>query len=205
MEWCQALFYLYTLSGEFSKNVSLYYHLGHLFGYSGEELMILLLYSHFNYRLSLYSILMAKYLTTPSFPLFSLQLHQHMLTLGLDTYYFQTLTNLHLTQIFWPDHALHAARHLNIPSETSIVNKSKNPKMNYTIDTLWVLLKHLINDIQDRCIDYDSQITFTRKKLPHYIRFKVHYTRCFSPQFIIKTIDDLYEIASYLELSLLWP
>ena len=77
--------------------------------------------------------------------------------------------------------------------------------MNYTIDTLWVLLEHLIDDIQNRCIDYDSQITFTRKKLPHYIRFRVHYTTHFSPQFIIKTIDDLYELATYLELSLLWP
>ena len=77
--------------------------------------------------------------------------------------------------------------------------------MNCGIDTLWVLLEHLINDLQDRCIEYDSQITFTRKKLPHYIRFKFHYTRHFSPTFIIKTIDDLYEIACYLELSLLWP
>ena len=77
--------------------------------------------------------------------------------------------------------------------------------MNYTIDTLWVLLEHLIDDIQNQCINYDSQITFTRKKLPHYIRLKVHYTTHFSPQFIIKTINDLYELATYLELSLLWP
>ena len=77
--------------------------------------------------------------------------------------------------------------------------------MNYTIDTLWVLLEHLIDDIQNRCIEYDSQITFTRKKLPHYIHFRVHYTAHFSPQFIIKTINDLYELATYLELSLLWP
>ena len=76
--------------------------------------------------------------------------------------------------------------------------------MNYTIDTLWVLLEHLIDDIQNHCIDYDSQITFTRKKLPHYIHFRVHYTAHFSPQFIIKTIDDLYELATHLELSLLW-
>ena len=122
MERYSALFYLYTLSGELSKHVSLYYHLGHLFGYTGEELMILLLYSHFSYQISLYSILMAKYLTTSSFHLFSLQLHQHMLTLGMDTYYFQTLSNLRLMQVFWPDQALHAARHLNVPSQTSIVN-----------------------------------------------------------------------------------
>ena len=129
MEWYQALFHLYILSGELSKNVSLYYHIGHLFGYSGEELMIILLYSHFIYQLSLYSVLMAKYLTTSSFPLFSIQLHQHMLTLGLDTYYFQVLTNLHLIQVFWPEHALHAARHLNVISEISAAtNKNNNAK-----------------------------------------------------------------------------
>ena len=93
MERYQELFHLYVLSGELSKNVSLYYHIGHLFGYSGEELMIILLYSHFSYHISLYSILMARYLITSSFPLFSIQLHQHMLTMGLDTYYFQVLTN----------------------------------------------------------------------------------------------------------------
>ena len=37
-----------------------------------------------------------------------------MLTMGLDTYYFQVLTNLNLTWIFWPEHALHAATHLNV-------------------------------------------------------------------------------------------
>ena len=84
---------MHVLSGELSKNVSLYYHIGHLFGYTGEELILVLLYSHFNYHISLYSILMAKYLTTSSFPLFSIQLHQHMLTMGLDIYYFQVLTN----------------------------------------------------------------------------------------------------------------
>ena len=72
--------------------------------------------------------------------------------------------------------------------------------MNYTIDTLWVLLEHLIDDIQNRCIEYDSQIIFTRN-----IHFRIHYIAHFSPQFIIKTINDLYELATYLELSLLWP
>ena len=44
--------------------------------------------------------------------------------------------------------------------------------MNYTVDTLWVLLGHLIDDIQNHCIEYDSQITFTKKKFPYYIRFQ---------------------------------
>ena len=96
MERYQELFHLYVLSGELSKNVSLYYHIGHLFGYSGEELMIILLYSHFSYHISLYSILMAKYLTYLSLYF----LFNYMLTMGLDTYYFQVLTNLNLTQVF---------------------------------------------------------------------------------------------------------
>ena len=41
--------------------------------------------------------------------------------------------------------------------------------MNYTIDTLWVLLEHLIDHIQNCCIDYDSQITFTREKASSFI------------------------------------
>ena len=126
MERYQELFHLYVLSGELSKNVSLYYHIGHLFGYSGEELMIILLYSHFSYQISLYSILMAKYLTTLSFPLFSIQLHQHMLTMGLDTYYFQVLTNLNLIQVFWPEHALHAATHLNVTGTIRTVTNKNN-------------------------------------------------------------------------------
>ena len=126
MERYQELFHLYVLSGELSKNISLYYHIGHLFGYSGEELMIILLYSHFSYQISLYSILMAKYLTTSSFPLFSIQLHQHMLTMGLDTYYFQVLTNLNLTQVFWPEHALHAATHLNVTGTIRTATNKNN-------------------------------------------------------------------------------
>ena len=113
MEWYQAFFHLYVLLGELSKNVSLYYHIGNLFGYSGEELLIILLYSHFSYQISFYLI----------------QLHQHMLTFWLDTYYFQVLTNLNLIQMFWPEHALHAARHLNVTSEISAaVNKNNNAK-----------------------------------------------------------------------------
>ena len=115
--------------GELSKNVSLYYHIGHLFGYTPEELMLVLLYSHFSYHISLYSILMAKYLTTSSFPLFTIQLHQHMLTMGLDTYYFQVLTSLNLTHIFWPEHALHAARHLNVIGPiTPAINRNNKAK-----------------------------------------------------------------------------
>ena len=72
---------------------------------------------------------MAKYLTTLSFPLFSIQLHQHMLTMGLDTYYFQVLTNLNLTQIFWPEHALNAATHLNVMGTiTPAINRNNKAR-----------------------------------------------------------------------------
>ena len=48
-----------------------------------------------------------------SFPLFSIHLHQHMLTLRLDSYYFQMLNHLNLLQVLWPDHSLHASSHLD--------------------------------------------------------------------------------------------
>ena len=67
MEEYKALSYIFQLSVELAKD-SLFYHLGFLFGYRGEELILLLLYSHFNYKLSFYSILMSKYLVASSFP-----------------------------------------------------------------------------------------------------------------------------------------
>ena len=52
MEEYKALSYIFQLSVELAKNSSLFYHLGFLFGYRGEELILLLLYSCFNYKLS---------------------------------------------------------------------------------------------------------------------------------------------------------
>ena len=113
MEEYVALSYIYRLSNELAKDPDLFYRLDYLLGYRG-ELVLLLLYSHFNYKLSLYSILMS------SFPIFSIHLHQHMLTLGLDDFYFELLRHLHLLQVFWPDISLHAPTYLNVP------NTSKN-------------------------------------------------------------------------------
>ena len=90
MEEYKALSYIFQLSIELAKNSTLFYHLGYLFGYR-EELILLLLYSYFNYKLSFYLILMSKYLVISSFPIFSIHLHQHMLSLGLDNYYFEML------------------------------------------------------------------------------------------------------------------
>ena len=95
MEEYVALSHIYKLSHELAKTPDLYYCLGYLLGYRGEEL-ILLLYSHFKYKLSLYSILMAKYFNVSSFPIFSIHLHQNMLTIGLDDFYFEILRHLHL-------------------------------------------------------------------------------------------------------------
>ena len=43
---------------------------------------------------------MAKYLSISSFPLFSIQLHQHMLTLGLDSCYYNVLSRLTFYQFY---------------------------------------------------------------------------------------------------------
>ena len=127
MEEYKALSYIFRLSIELAKDSALFYHLGYLFGYRGEELILLLLYSCFNYKLSFYSILMSKYLVMSSFPIFSIHLHQHMLTLGLDSYYFEMLRCLNLLQVLWPDISLHAPTHLNI-SNTPKTTTVDDPK-----------------------------------------------------------------------------
>ena len=70
MEEYVALLHIYKLSHELAKNPDLFYCLGYILGYRGEELILLLLYSRFNYKLSLYSILMSKYFNMSSFPIF---------------------------------------------------------------------------------------------------------------------------------------
>ena len=127
MEEYKALSYIFRLSIELAKDSGLFYHLGYLFGYRGEELILLLLYFHFNYKLSFYSILMSKYLVMSSFPIFPIHLHQHMLSLGLDDYYFEMLRHLNLLQVLWPDISLHAPNHLNTLStpKTTIADDPK--------------------------------------------------------------------------------
>ena len=61
MEECIALSYIFKLSNELAKDPALFYRLGYLSGYRGEELILLLLYSGFNYKLAFYFILMSKY------------------------------------------------------------------------------------------------------------------------------------------------
>ena len=88
--------------------------MGYLFGYRGEELILILLYSRFKYKLSFYLILMSKYLYLSSFPIFAIHVHQQMLALGMDNYYFEALRRLNLLEVLWPDLCLHAPTHLNI-------------------------------------------------------------------------------------------
>ena len=88
--------------------------MGYLFGYRGEELILILLYSRFNYKLGFYFILMPKYYYLSSFPIFAIHIHQHMLTLSMDNYYFEVLRRLNLLQVLWPDLCLHAPTHLNV-------------------------------------------------------------------------------------------
>ena len=57
MEEYIALSYIFKLSTELSKEPALFNQLGYLFGYRGEELILLLLYSHFNYKVAFYFIL----------------------------------------------------------------------------------------------------------------------------------------------------
>ena len=60
-----ALSHIFKLSTELAKDPALFYQMGYLFGYRGEELI--LLYSRFNYKLSFYLILMSKYFYLSSF------------------------------------------------------------------------------------------------------------------------------------------
>ena len=127
MEEFLALSYIFKLSTELAKEPALFYPLGYLFGYRGEELILLLLYSCFNYKLAFYFILMSKFFYLSSFPIFAIHLHQHMLTLGMDTYYFDVLRRLNLLQVLWPDLCLHAPTHLNFPT-TSTTPATEQPK-----------------------------------------------------------------------------
>ena len=114
MEEFLALSYIFKLSTELAKEPALFYQLGYLFGSGGKELILLLLYSHFNYKLAFYFILMSTFFYLSSFPIFAIHLHQHMLTLGMDNYYFDVLRCLNLLQVLWLDLCLHALIHLNV-------------------------------------------------------------------------------------------
>ena len=127
MEEYLTLSNIFKLSTELAKEPALFYQLGYLFGYGGEELILLLLYSRFNYKLAFYFIFRSKYFYLSSFPIFTIHLHQHMLTLGMDNYCFDVLRRLNLLQVLWPDLCLHALTHLNVPT-TPTAPTTEQPK-----------------------------------------------------------------------------
>lgn len=104
MDEYQTVHSIFLLSREFSKNFSLYYPLGISLGHSPNELMLILLYLNFNYKLGFYTILMNKYLDIVSIQHFKILLHQTMLEMGMSNYYFQTLKKLNLFNLLWPDY-----------------------------------------------------------------------------------------------------
>ena len=57
---------------------------------------------------------MSKYHYLSSFPIFAIHIHQHMLTLGMDNYYFEVLRCFNLLQVLLLDLCLHAPTHLNV-------------------------------------------------------------------------------------------
>ena len=70
---------------------------------------------------------MSKYLYLSSFPIFAIHMHQQMLALGMDDYYFEVLRCLNLLQVLWPDLCLHAPTHLNVIS-TPVVPTTSQPQ-----------------------------------------------------------------------------
>ena len=70
---------------------------------------------------------MSKYFYLSSFPIFTIHFHQHMLTLGMDNYYFDFLRRLNLLQVLWPDLYLHGPTHLNVPT-TPTTSTTEQPK-----------------------------------------------------------------------------
>ena len=78
-------------------------------------------------------------------------------------------------------------------------------KMTSYRDRLWILLGEWINDVEMKCVEYDSQLTFVREQFLDYTLLTVHYTNSSKYQFVIRHIDDLEDIILYLELAILWP
>ena len=73
-----------------------------------------------------------------------------MLSLGLDSYYFETLRHLNLLQVLQPDISLHASSHLNTPNTPQDYYCGRT-KMNSYRDNLWFLLDEWIHDAEIKC------------------------------------------------------
>ena len=73
--------------------------------------------------------------------------------------------------------------------------------MNSHRDNLWLLLDEWIHDVEVKCQYYDVQLSFIKEKFSDDILLTIHYTRNSKCQFLIKNIDDLEDVISYLELA----
>lgn len=102
MEEYQSLYIIYLIADCFSHNPKFYVQLGLSLGYPLHELLIIWLYSNFNYKLAYYVILMGKYLQLQSFEEFVFQLHHKMICMGLAYYYREIARKLNALSLLWP-------------------------------------------------------------------------------------------------------
>ena len=102
MEEYQSLYIIYLIADCFSQNHKFYVQLGLSLGYPLHGLLIIWLYSNFNYKLAYYVILMGKYLQLQSFEEFVFQLHHKMICMGLAYYYREIARKLNALSLLWP-------------------------------------------------------------------------------------------------------
>ena len=181
-------------------------HLGYLFGYRGEELILLLLYSHFNYKLSFYSILMSKYHVMSSFPIFFYTFCINICSLlGLDSYYFETLRHLNLLQVLWPDICLHAPSHFNVPkySQDYYCGWIQNEFILGQFYGFFWMNGFMTQKSNAKSMMFNCFLL--KKNSWTNILLIIHYNRNSRCQIFIKNIEDLKDAILYLELAFLWP
>ena len=77
--------------------------------------------------------------------------------------------------------------------------------MNSYKDHLWFLLCDWIQDAESLCQQYDVQLVIIKERFLDYILLTNHYTKNSRCHFLIKNIEDLEDVISYLETAVLWP
>ena len=77
--------------------------------------------------------------------------------------------------------------------------------MNSYRDHLWFLLCDRIHDAESLCQQYDVQLVFIKERFLDYILLTIHYTKNSRCCFLIRNIEDLEDVISYLETAALWP
>ena len=69
---------------------------------------------------------MFKYFYLSSFPIFAIHVHQQMLALGMDNYYFEALRRRNLLEVLWPDLCRHSPTHLNVVTTPNVSTTSQS-------------------------------------------------------------------------------